>query len=315
MKKILKIFISISCMFIIMISISGCNGFKQSKKTLQQKINTEISYLDKELVDIANKLNNIDYAIYKVETEEIHGTSNFKGDNQSSKEKSGSSKGDLGKQSDSESGEKSSENQGQESNNSQSENSSGQNQSQNKTFSMNSNNILSNKSEIDWYGLKNRVENLYTSWTTIANDLKDLDISNEDIDNFSGKLDNMAISIKNEDKNSTIENLIDMYEYLPKFVAKNNNFNMEKVLSSKYNLLKCYKNADMENWEELQKCISDLKINFSNIINNKNEFEEKEKYIDNSAIIINEMENSSELKDKKVFFIKYKNLMQELGSI
>lgn len=315
MKKLLKIFISISCMFIIMISISGCNGFKQSKKTLQQKINTEISYLDKELVDIANKLNNIDYAIYKVETEEIHGTSNFKGDNQSSKDKSGSSEGDLGKQSDSESGEKSSENQEQESNNSQSKNSSGQNQSQNKTFSMNSNNILSNKSEIDWYGLKNRVENLYTSWTTIANDLKALDISNEDIDNFSGKLDNMAISIKNEDKNSTIENLIDMYEYLPKFIAKNNNSNMEKVLSSKYNLLKCYKNADMENWEELQKCISDLKINFSNIINNKNEFEEKEKYIDNSAIIINEMENSSELKDKKVFFIKYKNLMQELGSI
>lgn len=61
----------------MLISLSGCKKKETEEESLKKKINTEISYIDSQLISMANLLNNISYAKYKVinkEVEEESGT-------------------------------------------------------------------------------------------------------------------------------------------------------------------------------------------------------------------------------------------------
>ena len=86
-------------------------------------------------------------------------------------------------------------------------------------------------------------------------------------------------------------------------------------MESKYYLLLCYNNVNKDDWEQFNKSITDLKMNFSNISNQKSEYKGQEVNIDSISTIIKEMENTTELKEKDIFFVKYKNMLQELNII
>ena len=67
MKRVFKtipLFLSV----IVLFCISGCG--KNDETSLEQKVNTEITYLDNELVSMVNELNNINYFNYRVDTQE-----------------------------------------------------------------------------------------------------------------------------------------------------------------------------------------------------------------------------------------------------
>lgn len=298
-SKNAKIIIFLLLLNILSICLSGCNMQKNDNSNMNEKINSEVSYLDSELISIANELNSISYTKYKVDTKMIT--------NNSSNE--GSSKSE-GKESQSNSGQSS------ESENSKEGNESKQKQNkQEESYEMASNNILNNKQEINWDRIANKIENLYTSWTTIANDLKEIGLAQEQIDNFSTLMDTMTINIKNRDKNATLESVINLYEYLPKFEEKNQNTQLKYILDCKYSLLRCYQLADLEQWEQFNNSTIALKMNISNIISQKDKYENKYSSIQNASTIINEIGNEKNTKNREVFFIKYKNLMQELDSI
>ena len=293
MKQILKKIYIIIIIILMLFMLTSCT--KNNKQTsLEQKINSEISYLDNKLVFIANKLNNIDYDKYKVDIQEIQSNSSNKED-----EKSGEGDEKQG------SGEKNNQ-----------ENEKEQGQDSTKIYTMKPNSILGNEEQIDWDDLKNEAENLYLTWTTILIDLKEIGVSNEQLNVFSSNLDMVAISIKNQDKNAAIDNLIKLYESLPEF-SKNNNAEKEsKILICKYKLLICYKFANTGDEEQFKKSVEDLKMSFSNVQNMKNEYEGKQHNIKSASVIIDEIASSVDvLNNKDIFFVKYKNLMQELNII
>lgn len=204
---------------------------------------------------------------------------------------------------------------GDDSSNSQKEGESSSGTSK-KIYSMQANNMLGKQVEIDWDELKNKIENLYTTWTVVSLDLKTLGVSSEELNNFSKIMDRVAIAIKNENKEETISTVVDLYGFLPAFLQTYNTDSVEKnVIETKYKLLVCYKYADMENWEELDKTVDELKMSFSNIVNRKNDFSGKEVNIRSGEVILNEISNSVEVRDKEIFFIKYKNFIQELNII
>ncbi len=311
MKKILKINSWLIMCAIMLIILSGCNKSQSEEEELNKKINTEISYIDSELVSIINALNNINYAKYKVITQQIEGTTGS-GENQQSGGKNEQSSEERNSQ-ESGQGSESSSKGGNSNNSKQEEESSG---SSNKIYSVQANNVLGKQSDVDWDELKNRVENLYVSWTAVSLDLKKAGVNEDELTNFAKDLDMCAKAVKDENKNETINGMVTLYSYLPKFVEINPESSKQKnLLNSKYDLLLCYKYADLENWEELEKSLDDLKMSFSNILNKKDEYINKDININSATVIINEMENTVESKEKDIFFIKYKNLMQELNSI
>ena len=327
MKKTIKICICILFFLSILINFSGCKK-NNEEDVLKEKIYTELSYIDSELVSILNALNNINYSKYKVMSQEVESTTGNtnsggsgqqqaqQGEGQKQDQQEDSSKQSSEDRNTQESGESSDKSEeGDDSSNSEKEGESASGTSK-KIYSMQANNMLGKEIQIDWDELKNKIENLYTTWTVVSIDLQTIGVSSEELNNFSKTMDRIAIAIKNEDKNSTISSVVDLYSFLPAFIDVFDKQSKEKdVLDTKYKLLTCYKYADLENWVELDNSVEELKMSFSNIINKKEEFSGREVNIRSGEVILNEIDNSVEVKDKDIFFIKYKNFIQELNII
>ena len=128
-------------------------------------------------------------------------------------------------------------------------------------------------------------------------------------------MDLLAISIKNEDETETINNIINLYRDLPQFVRTYQNEKDGRILELKYKLLLCYKYSSVDDWEEYNKAVSDLKMSFSNLLNQQSDYTGKSRNIENAFSIINSISNEDEMREKEIFFIKYRNLMQELNEI
>lgn len=307
MKKTLKISLIIIG---ILIFFSGCKN-SNSDSDLKQKVNSEVSYLDSELVSMINELNSIDYSKYEVDVQDYkEGLEKNLNKQSEENQNSGEEKSeDNGKGDD---GSKESENES----NQQKESVDKQNSdSSKKNYSMKPNNVLGNEVNIDWDKLRSRAENLYSTWTVILADLSRIGIPGEKLDEFSSEIDLVAVATQKEDETALINELVKLYKSLSDFVEIYGNFEEKNVIYTKYNLLICYKYAMLENWIELEKALSDLKLSFSNINNKKDLYSGKEANIERAYIIISKMNNSKEVLNKEIFFIKYKNLMQELNVI
>ncbi len=292
-RKIKSVFISILFVFFLL-SLTGCYNSKESQNNLDQKVNAEISFIDYEIISIVNDLNNIDLAKYKVEIKAV----TEKSSDSNEKEQ----KSQEGKQESSGGSEKEKEGASSEG-------------STQKAYSMKSNSLLSNNKEIEWSNLKSRVENLYSVWTTISSDLKEIGVNEENLKKFEQNMDNLAIAVKQEEKRATMDSAIQIYKLFIEFAKDYGSDKDKNVLQTKYNLLICYNCADQEQWEQFQEAYTNLKMSYSNLMNKISEYKGKEVNIKNAGIIISEINNSISIRDKDVFFIKYKNLMQELNII
>lgn len=293
MKRNIKSFLIISLSITLVLILAGCKNSKNSEDELKQKVNAEISYIDNELLSMVNSLNNIYFDKYKVDEQKVP-----KKSANSEKEESSNKEGDESNSkggSEKESGQQSSEDSSQ------------------KISSMKTNNLLKGDTEIDWDDLRNKVENLYDVWATISVDLKDIGVNDENLSQFEHNMDNVAIAVKQENKQATLENAIQIYKQLAEFVKSYGSD--DSILQTKYKLLVCYNYANQEQWELFQEALTDLKMSYSNFINKKTEYKGKETNIKNASMIINEINSTIDAKDKEIFFIKYKNLMQELNII
>ena len=274
----------------IMFILTGCSN--EEENDINKKIDQNIDFLDNKIISVLNLINNISFTDYGVVTEEISGN------NQGSKEKA-SSESDTSSSSDS-------------------SDTGSQTLTENKEptvkTEIKSSNILNNNRDTDWTTLKTNIENLYSSWASIVLDLYKLNINNNDIIGFEKKLDETIISIKNEDKQSSIDNLTMLYSYLPKYLEAYSDSKRINIMKTKYNIIEAYSIAQKEDWELIRQKVSDAENNFISIVNNI-ENNSNQVYINKTYILIKEMENSIDLKDLDLFYIKYKAVMSEIEFI
>lgn len=172
MKKFFKIQICFFYIFLILLILTGCSNLVNEKNNLNKKIKTEIFYLDTELVSLINELNNINYQKYKVEIQEVE---NIEKDSDESKSEGESNK---------ESGEKKNTKESKEVT----------------EISLQPDNILGKEESVNWKEIKGKIENLYTAWTTISLDLKEIGVANDNLTKFATNMDLAAVAVKNEDK-------------------------------------------------------------------------------------------------------------------
>lgn len=71
MRKTNKTIAFVLFFLVILISLSGCGKKETEEESLKKKINAEISYIDSQLISMANLLNNISYSKYKVINKEV----------------------------------------------------------------------------------------------------------------------------------------------------------------------------------------------------------------------------------------------------
>jgi len=288
LKKI-KIILSI---FTILIILSGCSNNEYEK--LKNKVTEEINFLDNKIIDILNDLNNISLENYslvynKVELNEQ--TTDTVGDQKGSKNQESKE-------------------------NTQSDNENKQ-LSNIKTTDLKAETVLeSNQEDIDWRLIKEKIENLNTSWSIILLDLNSINPDNTEILNFSNKLNETIISIENQNKIESLNNLKKLYEYIPKFLESSGLNNNEQIVKeSKLYLVNAYVAVNEEIWDNVKNELINCETKFNDLTNDYEYIQNKEYKANKIFVLIKELENSIHLKDKKLFYIKYKNLLQSINSI
>ena len=265
-------------------------NIKNNNNTSQDdKLISEINYMDNKLTALLNSINNITLDNYKVS---ITKTST----NISSEENSNSS---TGGESQSSQGEQTS--QGSGSTNTTSE-----------QYELKTEGILTGNSEVDWNRIKNQIEVLYSIIPTITQDLYNRNVNQDEILDFNKELDELTIAVKNEDKGKTLIKLANLYRYLPAYASNfSDDSEYVNILETKSNVFKAYVFVNIENWEESSNYINRAIQSCSTIlgkIDNKNSNYD----INKIYIVLNELQSSVNIKDKDVFLIKYKNFMGEV---
>lgn len=289
---------------IIIISLLFFGIYKIYKKNnsnedIKNKALAEVKKIEGEFVDIFNKLNNVNFDNYKVSASEME---NLQNKNKSSSE-SNSSEGESKSKSTS-----TSEDSSQKSQNETEDN------TKNQQYKLEKIGILTKDEEINWKEIKNKVETLYTSLYLATLDLYQTTNNQEDIVNFNKEYDNLTKAVKDEDKEKSLKELSNLYNYMPKFVENCTDKEREKIIiNTKNYIFKAYSILDTEEWSNISDNINRAIEQFSKLVNSK---ETGNRYnINKVYIIINELQNAVNLKDKEIFLIKYKKLLEEIQNI
>lgn len=296
-----KYFIFFIC-FIIFLAViftsvaifSNTNNDNKKKKAEEQ-----ISYMEIKILGMLNSLNNIPFSnSILLEQNTIKGQENS-GDSSS---KQGSSQGSEEEKSGSEESSKGS------SNNTKN--------TDHMKYNVENKNILNLKeNNIDWEYIKNTVEVLHSSWATIMVDLHSLNINNNDILAFSNNLDALIINIQSEDKRTTLNSLATLYALLPVYISQfSDNSDKINIAYTKSYIINSYVLLEDDKWDEMQAEITKAGEYFGIIINSVNE-RNTQSFINKIYVLLNEIKNSINLKDKKLYYMKYKNLMENAMNI
>lgn len=295
-KFFLIIFSIIIIILFVLYIVSSTNEYINSNsQKINEKAEEEIKQLEEKLVGMINNLNNISFTntVLRLTSEKTEKSSNTNSDDNSLSESD---------------------------NNQSSENSnetSSKSEEQVKYEIQKNDILLTDLSNIDWEYTKTNTESIYNLWTNLILDLHELNVNNQDILNFSNTLNQVTLSVKQENKYASVINLVSLYSYLPTYVSQfSNDENEKNLFFTKNCILNTYALVEQQNWDEMKKQTASAIEYFSNIMNNieNNEKQNKNK-LTKIYVLLNELYSGIELQDKELYYIKYRNTMEELLNI
>lgn len=284
-----------------------------NKKTnLNEKISSEIDYLDKTMIAMVNKLNNLqtsDEIHVKRTSVEISSQNNIMTDSSKSGEEGNSnSKGSKMGGTDS-SGSSNSE---------QGSGSTGDSSASTEKYQIQNNAVLlRNTSDIDWNELQNQAENLYKSWTTITLDLNTMNVTSEDILAYNTNLDNLIVSLKEKNKVNSAICLANMYSLIPKYTNEiSRDTAKSKLESVKSNIIFAYSIVETNKWDDVLKLLGQAETDLTELMTMKENLSAIRKpKINKAYVLLKELIKSSNDKNVDIFYLKYINLMEELDNL
>lgn len=168
---------------------------------------------------------------------------------------------------------------------------------------------------IDWKELQKQNQILYNYWNSVILDLNYSEIDKNNLTDFSNSLDELNISIKNNDKEMTLQNLLDLYNKLIIYSETINNVTYNLLLDTKYNLLIAYSIAEKGNWTLTYEHILKASENMSNMVKQIDNNQYNQYNINQAYISVKELENIINIKDTNIFYMKYKIAMNNIKKI
>lgn len=301
--------------YIILIVIIAVLGFviysnanKGEENNQQEKVLSEIKYVESKLVQLFNEINKIESRNYSIAIGEL-----------SKESESNQTEGQSSGQSSSESGAGGGEggtSSGEQSSSSGNSNSSSTTDQDKKKYELQLSGVLTNKEDINWDYVKGEIENLYTSIATITLDLYQIGANQDNILAFNQQIDNLSVAVKDENKEMTLSELSNLYTNLSNITQSlEGNETYKIVVRIKENIFKAYSKLDAGKWDEITNDINNAISTYSELLTDTSNGIDNQYEVNKGYILINEMQNAVKLQDVSVFLIKYKNLLEELNSI
>lgn len=292
---------------------TGCS--ENSDEDLQAKVISELDYVNVKIIDVLNKLNNISFDNYSIMSQQVklsdeekqQSGQNSQGSGQSSTQNggtSGSNSEGTGGSSDTKGAEEKQEKEGES-------------QDKVNTTTMITNTELDkDRNYIDWVEIKKEIELLNESWSVIVLDLYTLNVQNNTILGFSNKINSVMIAVRDEDKKQSLIALADLYSSIPQFLQEiNAEKNLQKIRQTQNYVINAYVQAEnMENTVMNEYLNNAIEI-YSEIMRDIDYIKDKTEKTNKIYVLLNELANSIDEKDRDVFYVKYKNFMREIETI
>ena len=310
-NKIILFIATMTILIVIFVLIYRNISNSNNTQTQEEKAFTEIEFLDGELVNLFNQMNNIEIRNYNVSVTQI----NEKGDkneedgqaNKSEESKNSNSSSESNNTSGGSSKDSSSGNSTESTDSSLQNSQNGNSTTKNEEFQLQSTSVLLRSDQIDWDEIKTKIETL---------DLYQIQVNQDDILNFNKELDSLTLLVEQERKEECLNKLATIYEYIPKFAEKATTDELEKtILETKKNLFKGYSKLDSKNWSEISQDVNQTVESFTKLLTNVNEKDSKQYTINKIYVMLNELKNAVNIQDTNVFLIKYKNILEELNDL
>lgn len=302
---------------ILLIAIFFVFLFKMNHRSednkLESKAEQEIRQLEDKIIAMMNNLNKISFSNFVLVEENVESS-----DSNSQEENKGQESSGSGQESSTQSSSNSSNGSSSSGDSSNSQSKDTSNKKENTKFELKNGGILSSTGqEVDWDSIKSNAEILYSTWSTAVVDLHELNVKNEDILNFSTVLDQVTLSAKKEDKTATLNNLASLYAFLPNYRSQISEDDKSIYIDyTRACVLNSYALVEQNKWDEMKVQIVNAIEYFSNIMNRVEENNaQSQSRISKIYILLNELNKSVETKDKDLYYIKYRNVMEELVNL
>ena len=286
LTRIITIVVIIVGLIFIASILSNTEGLSEDKTDKNEE---EIKYLDTKIVSLINSLNNIEFQNYKLTLTKVEAKSSAQGSSsKNEKQDSGEEKGQ-----------------------------SGTSKEETEISKLEEEAIVTNekKENIDWDTIEAELELIYSTWPTIVIDLQSIGINKEDILTFSNTLDEVILNVKKKDKALSAIYMAKLYSYLPKFIDKKFQDEIKReALNAKTYLINTYAYAENENFDKMEEEIPKAENIFASLVGDARFIYDERKYNINKAyVLIGELKNSLITNDKEIFYVKYKNTLEELN--
>jgi len=186
------------------------------------------------------------------------------------------------------------------------------------TTEMIAGNILTNNQEdTNWDLVKTEIELINTSWSVVLYDLYKMNNSdNTDLLAFSDTLDRCIISIKDENKADSLNNLAELYSYIPAFTKMTSEDNNIKCIKdTKSSVIKAYVSVSNDDWIAVNDNLTAAEQSFNNVFKDIEFVKNNEYKINKTYILLKELQNSLAKQDKNIFYMKYINLMESINML
>ena len=168
---------------------------------------------------------------------------------------------------------------------------------------------------INWKKLSEQSYCIHNYWNSVILDLNYLDIDKKDLTDFSKILDELIVSIKQQDKSNTLKNLIELYNKLTIYVEKIENKNYKEICIINYNLLCAYNILETVNWTQAHEYILIASKHIYNLVNSIEVNQYSQYNINQAYVSIKELENLINVKDMDVFYFKYNIAINNLMNL
>ena len=176
--------------------------------------------------------------------------------------------------------------------------------------------LTSDNNDINWKDLKGRVENMYSTWTTVLIDLTTLNVNRDNLLKYNSLLDDIVLEMEKEDKKQTLIKLADLYQLLAQYVNDvSQDSTVKSIFATKSNVLYAYAMVGNEDWNKVREYVSTAKQEFSNNLTNPVENMANFDSMNKAYILLNELAEDSNREEEKIFYINYRSLIQELETM
>lgn len=181
-------------------------------------------------------------------------------------------------------------------------------------FQMVENSILVGNTEPNWEDLIYDIEQIYSNWSIVTLDLYKQNINNQKILSFNVDLDDTAKAIKDKNKEQTLILLAKLYSYIPTYFEDFSDDQMQTNLYKvKSNLFNAYSIIEQNNPNEVKKYLQSAEEAMVAMMNN---IQNQKTYNLNKAyILLKDLQTTVDKNDTSIFYLKYKNLSEELNSL